>query len=105
MVRDINKSIEFYQSIGLTMKQRWGDNYAMLSAEGITVGLHPGAGDTIATHQVSIGFMIDSAAAGRDLLEKNEIDYSEQDDADSGILLNFQDPDGTFLYFMEPRWK
>ena len=40
-VKDIDKSISFYQSIGLKIKNRWGNHYAQLSAPGVVIGLHP----------------------------------------------------------------
>ncbi len=41
MVKDMDSSVSFYQSIGLTLKQRWSNYYAQLTAPGITIGLHP----------------------------------------------------------------
>jgi catechol 2,3-dioxygenase-like lactoylglutathione lyase family enzyme len=104
MVMDMDRSIKFYEQIGLTLKQRWDDNYAMLTTAGLTIGIHPGGRAGLASSHVSIGFMIESAEEGKALLEKYNIAYTYQDDQ-SGILLSFHDPDGTFLYFMEPRWK
>lgn len=36
-VKDLEKSISFYQSIGLTFKNRWDNHYAQLTAPGIIV--------------------------------------------------------------------
>ncbi len=41
MVKDMDKAISFYESIGLTLKQRWDNHYAMVVNEGITMGIHP----------------------------------------------------------------
>src|SRR5947208_239672 len=96
MVKDMNKSISFYESIGLTLKDRWGDNYAMVQAEGVTIGIHPGgdpekngtSGKNKADH-ISIGFMIDKFAEAKALLEKNKIQFEAHDDGKSGNYLNF----------------
>lgn len=104
MVRNMDRAISFYQSIGLVLKKRWEDHYAMLTTEGLTIGLHPASGDTVATSHVSIGFMIENADEAKELLDKLEVIYTFHDDK-SGILVNFRDPDGTHLYFMQPRWK
>ena len=32
MVKDIGKSVSFYESVGFTLKNRWGDYYAPLTA-------------------------------------------------------------------------
>ena len=41
MVKDMDKSVSFYQSIGFAVKNRWGNHYAQLTAPGITIGIHP----------------------------------------------------------------
>ena len=40
MVKDMDTAISFYESIGLTLKQRWDNHYAMVVTEGITIGIH-----------------------------------------------------------------
>jgi len=37
-VKDMDTSISFYQSIGLIVKNRWGNYYAQLTAPGIDIG-------------------------------------------------------------------
>jgi len=104
MVKDMDKSIQFYESIGLTLKQRWGDNYAMIETAGLTIGIHPGGDDDSNSGSVSIGFMIDDINDAKALLEKNSIaaDFAE---GGSGTYLHFKDPDGSVLYFVQPKWK
>ena len=46
MVKDMDASIAFYQSIGFTVKARWGAHYARITAPGITIGLHPSSNGT-----------------------------------------------------------
>lgn len=104
MVKDMTKSIQFYESIGLTLKQRWGDHYAMVETAGITIGIHPGGDANSNSGTVSIGFMIEDTNAAKALLEKNSIAATSEDDGKSGIYLHFKDPDGTLLYFVQPKW-
>lgn len=105
MVKDMNKSISFYESIGLKLKQRWGDNYAMIDGPGITIGIHPGGDDESGSGDLSIGFMVNSFAEAKELLKKNNITITQEaDDGKSGNYLHFIDPDGTLLYFVEPKW-
>ncbi len=100
----MDKAISFYEGIGLTIKNRWGDHYAMLVAAGITLGIHPSDGKENTSGSVSIGFMIDDISEAKDLLSKAGISYDFQDDGKSGEYLHFNDLDGTILYFVKPKW-
>lgn len=104
MVKDMDRAIQFYQQIGLTLKQRWDNHYAMLSAEGITIGLHPTHDAETSSGTLSIGFMITSVEDAKTLLESNNITYKEEADGKSGIYLHFRDPDNTIVYFVLPKW-
>ena len=37
----LNKKVKFYKSIGLTLKNRWKNDYARVESKLITFGLHP----------------------------------------------------------------
>jgi catechol 2,3-dioxygenase-like lactoylglutathione lyase family enzyme len=105
MVKDMDKSIKFYKSIGLKLQQRWGDNYAMVEGPGITLGIHPGGTKKSGSGDLSIGFMVKSFKKAEALLKKNKIKVTlRADDGKSGRYLHFKDPDGTALYFVEPNW-
>lgn len=105
MVSNMDEAVKFYESIGLTLKQRWDDHYAMLSTAGLTIGLHPTDDPVMNSGSVSIGFMIDSIEDAKVLLAKNNIPCTSEDDGKSGIYLHFKDPYGTVLYFVKPKWK
>ena len=47
--------------------------------------------------------MIDEIADVKSLLEANNIIY-QQEDGKSGNYVKFSDPDGTLLYFVQPKW-
>jgi catechol 2,3-dioxygenase-like lactoylglutathione lyase family enzyme len=104
MVKDMDKSISFYQSLGLTVKNRWGNHYAQLTAPGIVIGLHP-ASDTSLTSSgnVSIGFTIDNVEESKSYLQKLAITTTDRNE-EGGQFLHFNDPDGTSLYFIKPKW-
>ncbi|MFL5762808.1 MAG: VOC family protein [Bacteroidia bacterium] len=104
MVANMDRSISFYESIGLTTKQRWGDHYAMLTGPGITLGIHPGGDKNSGSGTVSLGFMIDDFDAGKAHLDKLGIKYEAQADGKSGLYIHFKDPDGTILYYVKPQW-
>lgn len=104
-VKDMDSSISFYKSIGLTEKKRWGNHYAQLTAPGIVIGLHP----TVATNlsknsgNVSIGFTSDNFDETLTELQKLSI-QTEKREEEGGRFLHFTDPDGTALYFIESKW-
>jgi catechol 2,3-dioxygenase-like lactoylglutathione lyase family enzyme len=104
-VSDMNRSLSFYESLGLTTQSRWGNQYAQLSAPGIVIGLHP----TDATHlksnsgNVSIGFSADNLEEAGSLLQQLSIKATPREE-EGGSFLHFEDPDGTALYFIKSRW-
>jgi catechol 2,3-dioxygenase-like lactoylglutathione lyase family enzyme len=104
-VRDLDKSISFYQSIGLMVKNRWGKHYAQLTAPDIVIGLHPTHKGTLCNNSgnVSIGFTTDNFEETKSFLEKLSISITERDE-EGGQFLHFSDPDGTALYFIKPKW-
>ena len=104
MVPDLDKAISFYESIGMVLKQRWDNHYAMMTAPGLTIGLHPTDDPNPNSGTLSIGFMIDSIEEATALLAKNKIAHTPEDDGKSGIYLHFKDPYGTILYFVKPKW-
>ena len=104
MVGDMDRSISFYEKIGLTVKQRWDNHYCMMTGEGITLGIHPSHGGSTSSGTVSIGFMVPSAEEAKALLEGEGIEYKYEEDGKSGLYLHFKDPDGTIIYFVEPKW-
>jgi catechol 2,3-dioxygenase-like lactoylglutathione lyase family enzyme len=104
MVSDMDKAVTFYKNIGFELKQRWNNHYAMMTAPGITIGLHPSDNPATSSGTVSIGFMIDSIDEAKELLDTYNIACSREDDGKSGIYLHFKDPFGTSLYFVKPAW-
>jgi catechol 2,3-dioxygenase-like lactoylglutathione lyase family enzyme len=103
-VKDLNKSILFYEAIGFQVKQRWGDHYAQLTAPGITVGLHPTEEINLKGNSgnVSIGFTTDHFEAAKSRLSKQQIAVTERQE-EGGQFLHFNDLDGTSLYFIKPK--
>jgi hypothetical protein len=60
-VKDLDKSISFYESIGLTVKNRWGNYYAQLTAPDVVIGLHPSSDANLSGNSGNalIGFTVD----------------------------------------------
>ncbi len=104
MVKNMDKSIQFYEMLGLKLKHRWENHYAMMEAPGVVIGLHPADGEPEGSGDTSIGFMIDDIKEAKNLLKKNEIKFKEED-GKSGAYLHFKDPNKNQLYFSQPKWK
>ena len=103
-VKNLESSIAFYESIGFNLKNRWGNHYALLIAPGIEIGLHPSQGLLVGNSgNVSIGFTINDFAVTKTQLIQLGIDVSERTE-EGGNFLHFNDPDGTSLYFINPKW-
>jgi len=104
MVKDMDRSVSFYQSIGFKLNQRWASHYAQLSAGKLLIGLHPveknlsqGSGN------LSIGFTTYDFQSCRDRLKELSIEVQERTEK-GGEFLHFKDPDGTALYFINPKY-
>ncbi|HNS12104.1 MAG TPA: VOC family protein [Bacteroidia bacterium] len=104
-VKDLDKSISFYESLGMNTKQRWGDNYAELSAPGILIGLHPASEKNLVGNSgnASIGFTTDNFEEVKTLLNSLFIKTTYRDE-EGGSFLHFNDPDGSSLYFIKPKY-
>ena len=104
-VKDLNKSVSFYESIGCTIKNRWGNYYAQLTAPGIVIGLHPSSDNNLKGNSgnVSIGFTTDDFEETKSLLQQLSINTTDRQE-EGGQFIHFNDPDGISLYFIKPKW-
>lgn len=70
----------------------------------IIIGLHPTEDDLPRNESISIGFMVDDINEVKELFSKLGI-KSSFEDGKSGIYMHFKNPDGTTLYFTQPKWR
>jgi len=103
MVKNMDRSVSFYQSIGFTIKQRWDNHYAQLAAPGITIGIHPTTDNISNSGNVSIGFTTDNFEETKNQLSSLAIQTQLREE-EGGKFIHFADPDGTALYFINPKW-
>lgn len=104
-VKDLDRSVSFYESVGFTLKNRWGNYYAQLTGPGITIGLHPTSDEKLKGNSgnVSIGFTTDNMEETKASLAQLSIHTTDRQE-EGGQFLHFNDPDGTALYFFKPKW-
>jgi len=100
MVKDMDASVEFYKSLGLELKQRWGNHYAQVAAPGGIIGLHPANHTDNSNQTISIGFVVDDLESAKSKLAELNVSFQMQQDQ-GGDIVNFSDRDGTPLYFMK----
>lgn len=105
MVREMDRSILFYQFISFTLQNRWADHYAQLTAPGIVIGLHPTGNNShsAGSGNMSIGFTTDNFKKAANLLISLSVPAISRDE-EGGKFLHFNDPDETALYFIKPKW-
>lgn len=104
-VKDMEKSVSFYESLGLQMKSRWNNDYAQLTAPGVVLGLHPTDEANLKGNSgnTSIGFTTNNFEEAKALLQNLSVAITEREE-EGGQFLHFNDPDGTALYFINPKW-
>ena len=102
-VKDLNKSISFYESIGFVLKDRWGNYYAQLTAPNIEIGLHPTNPNNMKDNSgnISIGFTTNDFEEAKSELQKLSIKTTDRQE-EGGKFIHFNDPDGTALYVIKP---
>jgi catechol 2,3-dioxygenase-like lactoylglutathione lyase family enzyme len=104
-VKDLEKSISFYESIGLSLKNRWENYYAQITAPGVVIGIHPISDANLKGNSgnVSIGFTADDFEDTKSQMKKLSIETIFRQE-EGGQFLHFADPDGTALYFINAKW-
>lgn len=101
-VNDLDRSISFYEALGLTIRNRWGNYYAQMTAPGLTLGLHPSKQPSKGSGGLSIGFTAADFDQARKELEGMALQMISRKE-EGGEFMHFEDPDGTALYLIKPR--
>ena len=107
MVADFNRAVSFYtDTLGLTLKARYGDDWAEVAAPGLTIGLHPASErgpSAIHAEGLSIGLGVTGIEQVMAELQAKGVRFAPPGLIDTGVqqLANFRDPDQTPLYLYE----
>jgi len=107
-VKDLNKSVEFYNKIlGMPIKNR-RENWVDLGQGGALLSLHPADESsphlgTSVDNGVLIGLLVgDVASAVEELKSKNVKVQRDNQDSEAGINAIILDPDGYMISLFEP---
>jgi len=106
MVRDMGRAVEFYtKTLGLPLKQQYGEHWAEVEAPGLTIGLHPASAKAPppgAAGALSIGLGVERIDDAVQELGAKGVKFPRGIDADGFVrLAHFTDPDGNPLYLSE----
>jgi catechol 2,3-dioxygenase-like lactoylglutathione lyase family enzyme len=104
IVADMERSIDFYtKRLGLPLKTRYGNEFAIVEAPGVLIALHPAPNDGPRKEgSLSIGLGVDSVESSMKTLAQRGIAFVGGIVADPPMRFAFfKDPDGVELYLAE----
>jgi catechol 2,3-dioxygenase-like lactoylglutathione lyase family enzyme len=109
MVPDMDEAVRFYtEKLHLRLKARYGNEFAMVEAPGLTIGLHPRPKDaSAASHPASIGLGVVSLESTLAELKARGVDFPSAIVEDPPIrIVHFTDPGGMPMYLVEQSgWR
>jgi catechol 2,3-dioxygenase-like lactoylglutathione lyase family enzyme len=109
MVPDMDAAVKFYtETLGLRLKTRYGNEFAVVEAPGLTIGLHPlPTAESPQSHSISIGFGVESLETTMQQLSARGLRFIGEIRDDPPIrFAYFAGPGGTPLYLCEQsEWR
>jgi catechol 2,3-dioxygenase-like lactoylglutathione lyase family enzyme len=109
MVPDMDAAVRFYtETLGLDLKTRYGNEFAVVEAPGLTIGLHPlPTAQSLQAHSMSIGLGVESLEAAMQKLSARGLGFIGPIREDPPIrIAYFAGPGGTPLYLCEQsEWR
>ena len=106
-VSNMDTAVNFYtETLGLKLKERYGDHWATVQADGLAIGLHPASSKYPAPGtrgSMMIGLETDESigVVMRQLQSKGVTFRGPVVDDDAGKFVDFSDPDGNGLYLWQ----
>ena len=107
MVPDLDEAVSFYTAaLGLRLKARYGKEFAVVEAPGLTIGLHPQPKEHFSP-SMSIGLGVDSLEAAMQRLTARGVKFIGAIAEDPPVrIAYFAGPGGTPLYLCEQsEWR
>lgn len=104
MVSDMDIAVKFYtETLGFTLKNRYGDHWADIDGPGIAIGLHPTDKDIKKGDNLQIGLKVPDLDKAISELEQKGVRFKIHQD-DQVRLAFFTDPDNNMLYLAQTQW-
>jgi predicted enzyme related to lactoylglutathione lyase len=103
-ISNMDAAIRFYtQTLGMRLKEHYGDHWATVVAGGFEIGLHPsGAQQPGIAGSITVGLLVDDIqAAAAKLADDGTREINPVIQGSGGSFLHFQDPDGNHLYLWQ----
>ena len=101
MVNSLDASIKFYtETLGFSLKNRYGEHWADIEGPGISIGLHPNNKEIKVGDNLQIGLKVPDVMKAISELEKKGVAFNINN-ADKVKLAAFKDPDGNTLYLVQ----
>ena len=107
MVPDMDAAVKFYaETLGLRLKARYGNEFAVVEAPGLTIGLHPQSTDA-KSPAVSIGLGVESIESAMEQLKVRGVTFPGTIVDDPPVrIAHFSGPGGMPLYLVEQsQWR
>jgi catechol 2,3-dioxygenase-like lactoylglutathione lyase family enzyme len=106
MVPDLDEAVVFYTAtLGLRLKARYGKEFAVVEAPGLTIGLHPQAKEH-SSPAMSIGLGVESLEAAMQRLAARGVKFGPIAEDPPIRVAYFAGPGGTPLYLCEQsEWR
>ena len=108
LVRDLDEAVKFYTgTVGLELKSRYGNEFALVQGPGISIGLHPAKDGNQEPGRTSIGLSVDSLEAAMESLSQRGLQFTRGITEDPPMRFAFfTDPNGVELYLaQETEWR
>jgi predicted enzyme related to lactoylglutathione lyase len=109
LVPDMDEAVTFYTvKLGLRLKARYGNEFAVVEAPGLTIGLHPQPSSPSSNaHAISIGLGVESLEATIETLSSRGINFPAAIVEDPPVrIAHFTGPTGVPMYLVEQSgWR
>ena len=104
-VADFDRSVHFYQeSLGFSLRERHGGNWAVVEAPGLSIGIHPArmnGPSEILAEGFALGLQVEHIDDAVATLSGRGVTFSNRREDAGARFADFRDPDGLPLYLVE----